>query len=197
MNEWLTIIEIERQTGIPNETIRRYIRKYKHHMQVKKSGKSYTVSSSVVPLLVHIRDWYNQGLDSDQIEERLASRGAPVTIDVNDDERVTVSVSDAFTTLQKSMNDTMNELKQAFMHSHEELHREITKTREENHHLHNLIEKVLTEQEQKNKEQNEKLMEAMQLMQEIRSLQEQSAALEQTEESQKEVKRRPWWKFRQ
>lgn len=86
MTEWLTVSDIEKQTGIPDATVRRYIRNYGHHFKIKKNGKSYMVASESVEIMKQIREWYVEGKQTSQIDEKLAQAGIPMTVTVTDDE---------------------------------------------------------------------------------------------------------------
>lgn len=117
MTEWVTVLDIEKETGIPNASIRRYIRHHGHHMNVRKKGKSYTIAQESIKTMQEIRRLYDDGKSSEQVEEIMIRAGAPVTITVNDDEQMTVSVGEAFQNLQteirnlkESHNKQMNEL---------------------------------------------------------------------------------------
>ena len=81
--EWLTVLAIEKQTKIPNATIRRYIRNHGHHLNVQKKGKSYFIASESIPIVLNIRKQYDDGKSSDQVKEALSQTGNPVTITVN------------------------------------------------------------------------------------------------------------------
>lgn len=105
-NEWLTVLEIEKQTNIPNATIRRYIRNHGHHLKIKKQGKSYIVASESAEILKQIRDYYNDGRNTEQVEKELSKAGIPVTITVNDnDQTVNVNLAEALMQLQKDVNE--------------------------------------------------------------------------------------------
>ena len=43
--EWRTVLTVEKQTKIPNATIRKVIRNHGHHLNVQKKGKSYFIAS--------------------------------------------------------------------------------------------------------------------------------------------------------
>ena len=91
--EWLTVLTVEKQTKIPNATIRRYIRNHGHHLNVQKKGKSYFIASESIPIILNIRKQYNDGKSSDQVEEALSQTGNPVTITVNTDgQQMTVNI---------------------------------------------------------------------------------------------------------
>lgn len=104
--KWLSVIEIEKETGIPNATIRRYIRTHGHHLQIKKRGKSYFVASESLSVIKKIRELYDNGKQSEDVEETLTKMNVPVTITMNDNDRVvTVNAAEVLAQLQKDMNE--------------------------------------------------------------------------------------------
>lgn len=104
--EWLTVLATEKQTNIPNATIRRYIRNHGHHLNVQKKGKSYFIASESIPIVLTIRKHYDDGKSLDQVEKALVDTGTPVTITMNDDgKQVTVSVGDALQDMNKAMHE--------------------------------------------------------------------------------------------
>lgn len=104
--EWLTVLAVEKQTNIPNATVRRYIRKHGHHLNIRKKGKSYFIASASIAIVLHIRKEYENGKSLEQVEESLNQKGNPVTITVTaKDKQMAVNVGE---TLQE-MKETMNE----------------------------------------------------------------------------------------
>ena len=70
--KWLSITAIERATGIPTTTIRRYLTNHGHHFEIKNDGKMVRVSEESIALINYIRDSYKAGLQKDEIELQLA-----------------------------------------------------------------------------------------------------------------------------
>lgn len=104
--EWLTVLAVEKQTNIPNATIRRYIRNHGHHLNVQKKGKSYSIASESIPIVLTIRKHYDDGKSLDQVEKALVDTGNPVTITMNDDgEQMTVNVGEALQDMNKAMHE--------------------------------------------------------------------------------------------
>ncbi|MFJ5772544.1 DUF3967 domain-containing protein [Psychrobacillus sp. NPDC093180] len=104
--EWLTVLAVEKQTNIPNATIRRYIRNHGHHLNIRKKGKVYLLSSESIAIVLSIRQQYDDGKSQDQVEEALGLMGNPVTITVTaNDEQMTVNVGETLLELKESMND--------------------------------------------------------------------------------------------
>ncbi|KIL72276.1 hypothetical protein [Bacillus badius] len=117
-DKWFTVAEIEKETGIPDATVRRYIRNHGHNFQLKKKGKSYLVTSESVEIMKQIREWYAGGKQAEQVEENLAKAGIPMTVTVTDEEEVvTVNVAETLQDMKKSMaemNEKYDELMKAF-----------------------------------------------------------------------------------
>jgi predicted house-cleaning NTP pyrophosphatase (Maf/HAM1 superfamily) len=104
--EWLSVTEIEKKTGIADSTVRRYIRNHGHHLQIKKRGKSYLIAPDSISIIQNIRELYEKGKQSEEVGEFLRKMNMPVTITMTDDEKqVTVNTSDVLIQLQKDMNE--------------------------------------------------------------------------------------------
>lgn len=104
--EWLTVLDVEKQTRIPNATIRRYIRNHGHHLNIKKKGKSYSIASESTQIMLNIRQLYEDGKNLEQVEDALIEAGIPVTITVTeDDKQMTVNIGEALQDMQKAMNE--------------------------------------------------------------------------------------------
>lgn len=103
---WKTVIEVEKQTGIPNATIRRYIRNHSHHLNVRKKGKSYSIASESITTMLNIRQLYNDGKNLEQVEETLIQTGKPMTITVTtDDKQITINVGEALQDMKTIINE--------------------------------------------------------------------------------------------
>lgn len=70
--EWLTVTGVERQTGIPNRTIRRYIRRHGEFLQTKKQHKVKFLAEDSLPVLWKIRRHYAAGQTAAQVEASLS-----------------------------------------------------------------------------------------------------------------------------
>jgi Fic family protein len=71
MNKYLTIAELERQTDIPNSTIRRYIAAFEAFFTVKGGSRLKKYDESAVNVLKRIKYLYDEGLESHEIFEVL------------------------------------------------------------------------------------------------------------------------------
>lgn len=104
--EWLTVLAIEKQTNIPNATVRRYIRNHGHYLNIRKKGKIYLLSSESIVIVLKIRELYDSGMSQDQVEEVLGKMGNPVTITVTEnDKQMTVDVGETLIELREAMNE--------------------------------------------------------------------------------------------
>ncbi|MBS4218710.1 DUF3967 domain-containing protein [Bacillus sp. FJAT-49711] len=101
-DKWLYVTDVEKQTGIPSATIRRYIRNHGHHLQLKKRGKIYLVASESLSFIKNIRDLYDQGKRLEDIEDALRSMNIPMT---HDEREMTVNASEVLVQLQKDMEE--------------------------------------------------------------------------------------------
>ncbi len=136
--EWLTVLAIEKQLGIPNATIRRYIRNHAHHLNVRKKGKSYYIADESINIMERIRSLYDEGKTLEQVEEALVKAGTPVTVTViEDDERMSVNVGETLVSLDKRIdeqNKIIRALVEQMQQQQEALHKQqsfITSTLEE------------------------------------------------------------------
>jgi PAS domain S-box-containing protein len=93
-NRWLSIAQVEKETGIPNRTIRRYMEQHTYLM-VKKQHRKYMFSVDSLPILLKIREYYANGMNVHQVNEILSQ------LDV-----VTVLTND-----QNVMSNTSNDIK--------------------------------------------------------------------------------------
>jgi hypothetical protein len=104
--EWLTVLAMEKETGIADSTLRRYIRNHGHNLEVKKRGKSYLISSESIPVIKKIRELYEKGKQSEDIEESLRMMNIPVTITMTDDDQEkSIGAGEALIQLQKDMKE--------------------------------------------------------------------------------------------
>lgn len=81
-NEWITVSEVSQKSGIPVETIRRYIRIHGHHLKVRKLHKKYHLHDECVTVIDQIRNLYAQGKNVDEVDQALSNAGVPLTITV-------------------------------------------------------------------------------------------------------------------
>jgi PAS domain S-box-containing protein len=79
-DSWLTIAQIEKKTGIPNRTIRRYMEQHRPYLEFKKLHKKYMFSVDSLPLLIKIRELYADGLNVHQVNEFLSQENMSIEV---------------------------------------------------------------------------------------------------------------------
>jgi hypothetical protein len=103
--EWFTVAELENETKIPHQTIRRYIKVHGHHLILKKKHKSYFINYKSVQVILKIRSMYSDGKTSEQVDEYLADSGVPMTISIEKDhEQMSISISDTLLELRNDIS---------------------------------------------------------------------------------------------
>ncbi len=168
MNDWLTVGEIERQTRIPERTLRRYLELHGHHLQTRRQGRSVLVAESVLSILQQIRDWYEAGWNAERVESALSESGLPVTMTV-DGHDMAMTATEALQTLQQSMATAMT----AIATEMSALRQEVTASRHETEQLRRVMDDRLDARDR-------------QLMELIRVMQQRG-----TEQAQ--AQKRSWW----
>lgn len=84
---WLTIAQVEKKTGIPNRTIRRYMEQHSPYLMVKKQHRKYMFLDDSLPVLIKIREHYANGMNVHQVNEVLSQ--AYENTEVGNDQNVT------------------------------------------------------------------------------------------------------------
>lgn len=108
-NEWFTVAETEKETNIPHQTIRRYIKTHGHHLILKKKHKSYFINGRSIKVILEIRNLYSQGKTSEEVDNLLSKSGVPMTFDISvDREHVSISVPDTLLELKNDMNNLLD-----------------------------------------------------------------------------------------
>lgn len=102
MNKWYSISELESETGVPHQTIRRYIDRHSHHFNIKRKYKSYLLSENAIEVIQQIRTLYGKGMNAEQVDEELSSSGLPLEYVIND-EKSMITMGSAFENLQESL----------------------------------------------------------------------------------------------
>ncbi|MEI2442645.1 MerR family transcriptional regulator [Priestia megaterium] len=102
MNKWYSISELESETGVPHQTIRRYMDRHSHHFNKKKKYKSYLLSEDAIEVIKHIRTLYGKGMNAEQVDEELNASGLPIEYVIND-EKSMITMGSAFENLQESL----------------------------------------------------------------------------------------------
>lgn len=87
----LTIAQVEKKTGIPNRTIRRYMEQHSKHLIVKKQHRRYMFLGDSLPVLIKIREHYANGMNVHQVNEVLSQ--AYTNTEVSNDQDVMSNTS--------------------------------------------------------------------------------------------------------
>jgi DNA-binding transcriptional MerR regulator len=175
-NQWFTVSQVEEKTGIPHQTIRRYIKIHGHHLNLKKQHKSYLFNEKSIKVILQIRSLYSEGLNSDQVDDALSRSGVPLTVSVSDgDEQVNVNLAETLLELKRDVNLLHEQLREQ---------QEINKA---------LVHQLAEQNEQMKKQQqylDEKLSRRDEaLLQSLRQLQETKRLIAAGENKKK------WWQF--
>lgn len=80
MKEYLTVAEIEKQTGISNASIRRYLREFEAFFTPKGGSRIKKYEDGAVKVLQRIKILYDEGLDTHEIHGILTNE-FPMMID--------------------------------------------------------------------------------------------------------------------
>lgn len=108
--QWFSVIEVESQTGIPNQTIRRYINNHGVYLNPKKRGKGYFLSEESVKVIQEIRKLYDEGMTAQLVNDTLQERNIPMVITVSEGEQtMNIQVGEALSSMKKSI-DEQNEV---------------------------------------------------------------------------------------
>lgn len=127
---WHTVGEIERSIQVPERTIRRYLNIHGHHIKTKKQGRSVMVAHESIKVIRDIRQWYDAGWSSSQVEDALAQSGLPMVLEI-DGHDTAMTPQEALQSLQKGVSEAMS----AIASEMEYLRQEVAATREENQKL--------------------------------------------------------------
>ena len=162
MKEWLNINQLAEHTNIPDTTIRRYITKFSTFFIHKGGARSRRYEDKAVKVLIRIKQLYDEGHESDEVDNVLRREFAMVIDGDKAEESFEKSSTPALATAED-----MAEIKEAL------------KQQQEFNKL--LIEK-LAEQERYIKEildnQDQLLSESVKLIQEQKSVLESATTTE-------------------
>ncbi|MCY0881782.1 MAG: MerR family transcriptional regulator, partial [Firmicutes bacterium] len=67
-DQWLTITETEKKTGIPPRTLRRYVLYHGQHIHMRRLNRMYEFTPEMMDVFKRIRDWYAHGFTVEQVE---------------------------------------------------------------------------------------------------------------------------------
>ena len=78
MKEWLNIQELAERTLVPDTTVRRYISKFSTYFVAKGGARSKRYEDSGVKVLIRIKQLYDDGLETDEVDRVLSQEFAVV-----------------------------------------------------------------------------------------------------------------------
>lgn len=156
MREWLGVKQLTKETGIHENTIRRYLSTFSQFFSYTGGRRSRRYESSAVGVLNRIRGLYNEGfetpevakvlseefpvlLDAEQFEDRPASEGLPAVVPAEE-------VTELKETLKKQI-----EFSRLLLDSHNEqkaLMEQLLKDNEEQRKFNESLVKALSDQGQ-------------------------------------------------
>ncbi len=122
MTEWLSIEDLEQKTGIPDRTIRRYLRQFGELLPLQRQNRSYLVHSSGVEQVVQIRDLYAKGAKQEEITHLLSQSSSPA---------LAMGVEQPIERILLSLNHQVATAFDQFAHRQELLQEEIGAMRDE------------------------------------------------------------------
>lgn len=79
--DYFTVNEMENETKIPHQTIRRYMKIHGHYLVMKKSHRSFLIHEKSIKTLNTIRFLYSDGKTSKQVEDHLINNGFALNLD--------------------------------------------------------------------------------------------------------------------
>lgn len=88
MKEWYTIKELAEKTNIPDTTIRRYIDKFHDFFIFKGGSRSRRYEDTAVKILIRIKNLFDNGYESDDVDATLRNEFPMVTTVVDGDNQV-------------------------------------------------------------------------------------------------------------
>ena len=80
-NDYFTVTEMENETKIPHQTIRRYMKIHGHYLVMKKSHRSFLIHEKSIKTLNTIRSLYSEGKTSKQVDDHLINNGFALNLD--------------------------------------------------------------------------------------------------------------------
>jgi len=86
MNEWYTVNQVAKETEIPAETVRRYVRQYKNFLMVNRGERrSYLIHKTSIDAIKRIRYLLDHGHQQEQIKDIL-QQTETITIQSDDEQ---------------------------------------------------------------------------------------------------------------
>lgn len=111
MKEWMNINELAERTLIPDTTVRRYISKFSTYFVSKGGARSKRYEDSGVKVLIRIKQLYDDGFESDEVDRVLRKDFAVVVDGDNEQEQAEKAVVPTLATVE-DIAKIMDALKQ-------------------------------------------------------------------------------------
>jgi len=111
MKEWMNINELAERTLIPDTTVRRYISKFSTYFFSKGGARSKRYEDSGVKVLIRIKQLYDDGFESDEVDRVLKKEFAVVVDGDNEQEQTAKPVTPTLATVE-DIAKIMDALKQ-------------------------------------------------------------------------------------
>lgn len=163
--KWFSVLDIEKQTGIPNQTIRRYINNHGIYLNPKKRGKGYYLTEESIKVIQKIRKLYDEGMTAQLVNDTLQERNIPMTIVVNEgEEKSSIQINEVLQEFKKSMD-------------------------EQNEVIRSLVEQIKKQQEYIDNKLEERDLRLIESTKEIQEAKKQIAAVNQGEIKEKKKKK--------
>lgn len=109
--DYITIQDLSRLTDIPERTLRRYIDRHARFFVTRRESGQVLVTAEAVPVARAIRKAYEDGMTAAKVDEVIADRGLPVTIDVaGTGQAVTMTTAEALHKLSQAVAVPMAEM---------------------------------------------------------------------------------------
>lgn len=100
-------MEMSEKTGIPHQTLRRYMQSHSHLLKMKKHHKAWQLDEECIEVFIRMRELYSDGKTQEQVDNELASTGLTVTIEMPNEqgEQSLVNVGSVLTSIQEQVSE--------------------------------------------------------------------------------------------
>lgn len=194
MEEWLDVMQLAKQTNLPDTTVRRYLQKFNQFFTYKGGKRSRRYESSAIRVLLRIKGLYAEGFETAEVTKVLSDE-FPVVIDGEETEAKldsaglpALATAEEMAELKEALekNNELNRLLLQNQHEQNELIKTLIQDNEEQKRFNESLIKALSNKEQQ--EINQKLLhELAESKQRDQLLLEKLAEKEETKEEEKEV----------
>lgn len=180
MEEWLDVMQLAKQTNLPDTTVRRYLQKFNQFFTYKGGKRSRRYESSAIRVLLRIKALYAEGFETAEVAKTLNNE-FPVVIDGEETEaKLDNAGLPALATAEE-----MAELKETLAKQND-LIQTLIRDNEEQKRFNESLLKALSSKEQQ--EINQKLLQELaELKQHQQLMLESLPEKEEAKEEQKEV----------